>query len=462
MIMKKLLVIFFAFLLIACARTAEDAYKEGKYMESIDLITQHIEGKGQSQVSKDDLDRFRQIVSNVSAHYEDNLLKADLTDYQKRIESYESLLNMRNKFNNQFYSQQVDFFNNKYSINELRQLIAKEYYLYGNSINATDGDSYLVKATLYRKGMEQYKYKDIDALYKKTNTKYMQVAANEYYQKGKELAEVESYKDAADYFSKAAAVYKPLGKYKDSENLSNLYNKKYRSSEAQEYYDEAKSIGEYAKTRREYRKMAALYEHAESVYGTYGSYRDASSLASKYKQKGMIKIYVPQSEYKSMIEKEVNADYVTFVSSQSASDIMIQVTNREKYEEEPQHSNTQAMSENIVDKTITTTNDQGVAETKDTYKTYYFNLKTTENSNSLVLMTSIKVTGIYNYANSFETKKESEVIQYEYSGNVPAKYKNYSSGKYLSQRKLSKKALEKQESLISSELSALSSTFSEL
>jgi len=74
--MRALFVIFLIFILAACSsrRTAEDAYKEGKYLESIDLIALDMEEKGQAKLEVDDLSRFSQMVSNVMAFYESQLL----------------------------------------------------------------------------------------------------------------------------------------------------------------------------------------------------------------------------------------------------------------------------------------------------------------------------------------------------------------------------------------------------
>lgn len=461
--MRTLLVVLFVFLLTACSsRTAEDAYKEGKYLESIDLIAEYVEDKGEAKLDAEDLERFRKIVSNVMAHYENQLLIAERTDYASRITSYEALLTMKNRLSNRFYSQQVYFFNNKYDIKQLRQLIAEEYYLYGNSINATDAKSYYLKASLYRNGMEQYKYKDIEKLYNQANTKYMQVAAQEYYEQGVKFAAADLYKDAAEYFAKAAEVYKPLGKYKDSEQLFVVYDKKYRLNEAQNFYQQAEDIKSIADTRFEYRQMAALYNDAATIYLPYGDYKNSAKLAKEYQQKGILKIYIPVNHYNALIEKKISADYIQFVNKASLADLTIDITAKSRYNEYPQSPTMKAISENILDKTVTLKNPDGTTDTKDIYKTYYYNLQSTTLINVLELNTDINVSGLYKYNQTNFVKKSSNMTKYVYSGDVPNKYSNYTAGNYLSKSKLMKDAEIEQEKFISTQLSYLATIFKRL
>jgi len=462
--MRALFVIFLIFILAACSsrRTAEDAYKEGKYLESIDLIALDMEEKGQAKLEADDLSRFSQMVSNVMAFYESQLLSASRTDYATRITSYEALLHMKMRLSDRFYSQQVYFFNNKYEIKQLRQLIAEEYYLYGNSINATDGQSYYLKASLYSKGMEQYKYKDIEALYKKTNTKYMQVAAKELYDKAKMLAEAKLYKEAAEYFANAADVYAPLGKYKDSREQALVYDKKYRLAEAQNFYQQAADMQKYANSYYEYRQIAELYAQAAEIYRPYGEYKEAGKLAKQYQEKGTIKIYCPPDSYSKLLEKSISENYIRFVTNQTIADIKVKVTEKSRYKNLNEQPTMSAMSENIVIKTVQQTNADGSVEPKDIYKTYYFNLQTTVQANELELSTQFNVSGAYRYDKRDSIKKSSSITKYVYSGDVPSKYKNYTSGSYSSQQALLKSAKEEQNTFIKEELSDLMSILERL
>ncbi|WP_392561870.1 hypothetical protein RHO12_12220 [Orbus sturtevantii] len=452
--MRALLIVLLIAMLAGCSfkRTAEEAYQEGKYLESIDLIALDIEEKGQAKLNADDLTRFSQLVSNVMAFYENQLLSADRTDYSSRIASYEALLTMKTRLSDRFYSQQVYFFNNKYQIKTLRQLIAEEYYLYGNSINATDGQSYLLKATLYRKGMEQYKYKDIEALYSKTNTKYRQVAAQENYQQGKAFAEAKLYKEASKSFVDAADIYAPLGNYKDSRELAAIYDKKYRLAEAQDFYQKAIDMQKYANTYSEYRQIAKNYADAAEIYRPYGEYKQASKLAKQYQEKGTIKIYCPANSFSQLIEKSINEEYVRFVTNPNIANVMINVTEKRRYKNLDEQPTMRAMSENIVIRTIQQTNAEGLVESKDIYKTYYFNVQTKVQANKLELSTQFTVSGGYIYNQINNITKSSSMTKYVYSGDVPNKYRNYTSGSYSSQQTLLNSAREEQNRFINDEL----------
>lgn len=463
--MRVIVVALMALLLLACSspRSAEDAYKEGNYLESVELITLDIEEKGEAKLDADDLARFRRIIGDVMGYYENQLLTAGRTDYASRINSYKALLNMKKRLSNRFYSQQIYFFNNKYDIKSLREVIAEEYYLYGNSINAIDRQSYYRKAMLYRNGMEQYKYKDIEALYQNTYTQYMQVAAKEYYEQAKIFVGTKEYKEAAEYFAKASDVYQPLGQYKDSDQLFIVYDKKYRTIEANHFYQQGKQIGQNAVTHYEYRQMAALFEQAVLIYSPYGQYLDATNLAKIHQEKGKLKIYFPSGRFNRLIEQHIRKkDYIVFVNNPISADIVIKINDNQQYREFPGRPKMQAMSENMLEKTITVTNEQGQNETKDIYKTHHFNIQMTEFSNLFVLTTMIDVSGLYSYTKHNRIEKSSNITRYVYSGDVPNKYQNHQTGKYLSQSTLADQASREQQSMLRYELTHLSSIFERL
>ena len=164
--MRIVITIFVIFFLTAChTRTSEEAYKEGKYLESISLLTNNIEEKGLKKYDKDKAEKLRTLVTNVMEHYETNLANTSDTDYKKRIDIYQNLLKMKMMLRDRFYSSTIDFFNNKYDLEQLEQTIAKQYYDYANSITGTDSISYKNKANLYQRGLERYNYKDIEKQY---------------------------------------------------------------------------------------------------------------------------------------------------------------------------------------------------------------------------------------------------------------------------------------------------------
>ncbi|OCG68135.1 hypothetical protein A9G39_03470 [Gilliamella sp. Imp1-6] len=108
--MRIIIAVFFMFLLAAChTRTAEEAYKEGKYLESINLLADSLEDKGTAKLGQKDVQRLQNIVNSVMQHYETTLSNTNNQDYAKRIECYQNLLAMKLRLSDRFYSQEISF-----------------------------------------------------------------------------------------------------------------------------------------------------------------------------------------------------------------------------------------------------------------------------------------------------------------------------------------------------------------
>ena len=451
--MRIILASIFIFLLVGCSgRTAEDAYKEGKYLESIALITHEMDEKGAAKVDRSDLTRFQDLVNNVMNHYENQLLSVPAHDYANRIASYEALLTMKTRLSGQFYSQQVDFFNHKYDATQLKKELAQAYYLYGNSIEGSDSESYYRRAELYRKGLAYYKYQDIEARYNNAHNSYINIAAREYYDQGKQLAQLNEHKKAAEAFANAITVYKPFGQYKDSEALFVLYDKKYRTDEASALYAKASQLASIAATHSEYRQIASIYHDVVTIYQPYGNYKDATVLAQQYAEKGQVKVYFDSLNYSALIQNTLRSNCVVFVNNPVNANVRISITQNKRYENPKEQRSIQAMSENILQKTINEIDENGATQSKDIYKSYYFNLETITSTNSIALTSRINISGEYQYSKTLHVDKYSSIKQIIYSGDVPAKYSNSSNGQLLSRNKLTQKAESEMESEIKSEL----------
>ncbi|MBC9131132.1 hypothetical protein FcAc13_07395 [Frischella sp. Ac13] len=443
-------------MLSACisSRQAEQAYKKGNYLKSIDLIAAFVEEKGEAKLDANDLTRFRQIVGDVAAHYENALLSADRTNYGSRIQSYEALLKMKVRLSERFFSQQISFFNNKYSIIGLRKAIAEEYYSWGNAVTCQSSACYAMRAEKYQKGSEYYKYRDIETLHQQANNQYMQVAAQEFYELGKYYADSGSFQLAAEKFAAASKVYKPLGKYKDSDQLFVVYDKKYRTKEAKEHFQQAQAIIAKANSRYDYRKIAKLFQYAAEIYQPYGDYQNARALAKQYQQKGIIKVYV-SSGYQSLASNSFFNDYYQFVYTPSQADVVINIEFRSHYQNTSPPLHITSMNENLIEKTIHVTNANGDIEKKDIYKTYYFNLETQTYSNELQINMNINVNGLYIYHDSQNFISRSMMNKYNYTGDVPAKYHNYTSGEYLTHEQLYQQGLKQAENYLANILTEI-------
>ncbi|WP_085247790.1 hypothetical protein [Gilliamella mensalis] len=444
--MRIIIAIFFMFLLTAChIRTAEDAYKEGKYLESINLLGDSIEDKDPAEFGKQDIQRLQNIVSNVMQHYETSLLNTNNSDYATRIKCYENLLAMKMRLTDRFYSQEISFFDNKYDTTQLQQNIAKEYYNYGNSITGTDSESYRIRADLYGKGLEQYNYKNIESLYNNANTKYMQLAAKEYYDQGKMLERQGNYQAAAEAFNNASAVYEPLGKYKDSDKLSIDNDRKYSTQQAEIAYEQAQQLAKTATHRYQFREIAKYYASAASTYRQYGSFRDANSQADKYTKKGKIKVYYNSLELKSFVLDILSKDFIEFVIYQpSQADITIRITTNVEFADLGQSVNNETKTEQVFDKFVEVSDENGNKKQVKTYKDQQFNLKTVTHSNKLTLTTEIDVHGVYSYSKKFDIVQTSAKHDYIYSGNVPSNLRNHSEGVLKTKDSLLQAAKEQQ------------------
>ncbi|OCG41974.1 hypothetical protein [Gilliamella sp. Bif1-4] len=428
--MRIIIAVFFMFLLAAChTRTAEEAYKEGKYLESINLLADSIEDKGTAKLGQKDVQRLQNIVNSVMQHYETTLSNTNNQDYAKRIECYQNLLAMKLRLSDRFYSQEISFFDNKYDFTKLQESIAKEYYDYGNSITGTDSKSYRIKADLYKKGFEQYNYKNIESLYNNANKKYMQLAAKDYYDQGKMLAQQGNYKAAADAFNNASEVYQPLGKYKDSDKLSIENDRKHCTQQAENAYEQAQQLARTATRRYQFREVAQYYASAASAYRQYGSFRDANFQADKYKREGKVKVYYNSSELKSYVTDLLSKDFIEFVIYQPGqADVTIRVTTNVEFSDLGKSVNNETKTEKIFDKFIEFADENGNKKQIKTYKDQEFNLQTVTHSNKLTLTTEIEAHGIYSYSKSFNVVQTSAKHDYIYSGNVPSNLHNYSKG----------------------------------
>ncbi|QIQ22068.1 hypothetical protein [Zophobihabitans entericus] len=462
--MRLFIASLFILLLSSCsmARTAEDAFKEGRYLESVELIAQYMEETGQSKLTGDDIIRFQTIIQGAMSHYENDLLAADRTDYARRIDDYKALLTMKNRIGSKFYSQQVYFFNNKYEVLQLRQLIAEEYYLYGKSLKPQTSKEYYQQASIYKSGLEQYKYKDIETLYNASNKKYMELAASEFYTLGQQFAKDGSYKEASEQFKKASDVYKPLGKYKDSQTLYVEYDRKYRTAEAKGFYQQAQALAKTARTHKQYREVADLYKQAIDIYKPYGQYLDATTLQKQYADKGIVKIFVESSYYTTLVRTKLVATYVKFVDSSAAADVIVKADATESYKQTPPRTSVNAMSENVVEKVMTLTNPDGSQYKQNVYKTYYFNQRITESQNQYTVKTTVRAYGAISYSNSNTVTRSSKQTEYKYEGDVPTNYRNSTSGELLTRSKLSNLALEEAKNTVYSDLNTIIQLVKEL
>lgn len=438
--MRIFIALVFMLLLASCChtRTSEEAYAEGNYLESIHLLASDIEEQGPEKYKQDEAIKLHSLVEKVMVYYETILANTTNTDFDNRIMAFNSLSEMRGRLNNHFYSQELSFFLDKYTAAKLNENIAIAYYDEGNSIVANESADYKKKADLYQKGLRSYNYNDIEKLYKINNTKYMQLAAKEFYEQGKNFVQMQSYKEAAEAFQNAALVYKPLGKYKDSDNLFSRFDRLYRTNAADSSYQLAEGITNYATSRAKYRQAAENYNAAALIYSPYGNYRDASTKAANYANKGKISISVRPYQYESLFKEVTQGhDYISFGFG---SDIFIDIDSSENYSD----------------------HDKSIDNDSKTEKGKKYNIKTETVTNRVTITTNIRVSGLLSYSNSFKVEKTSSKINYSYSGDVPSGYHDHSEGYLRDRYMLSNDARKLQQSQLKTEFFKLVKEIEEL
>ena len=346
--MRIIIASLLMFLLVSCTheRTSQNAYAEGNYLESINLLAAKIEEKSEANFKQTDAEKLSKLVNDVMNKYEDELASTTNTDYKKRIEIYEKLLEMNKRLSNRFYSTELVNVLDKYPAESLRQNIAKDLYDQGVNFE-TQND----------------------------------------------------YKAAAEAFSQASSVYQPLGKYKDSDKRAYNNGKKQATLMAEEAYQQAKMLSEIAMQRLEFRQIAKYYEQAVDAYRHYGRYKDATSLANTYKRKGIIKVYCYASEYCSEVKLLLNKDYVTFVSSPVGADLKIKITVDKEYNSTRSQidiPNTRKVFDKYIEHIDAQGNSIQIPTLKD--ETYYTKLDTT--NNILSLKTVVMMKGLIDFSDT--------------------------------------------------------------
>lgn len=433
-IIRNLIVVLLMFWLASCShtRTYEEAYNEGYYLQSINILALNIEQKGIAKFKQEDAEHLRNLVNRVMVKYEADLADSAANDYEDKISTYNKLMEMHDRLSNQFYSPELSFFLDKYTSSKLKQDIAKVYYDQANSIVAKDSESYKKKAELYKQGLDIYDYKDINASYKKANNRYLQLVAQEYYKIGQQAARKKDYHQAAAAFNKAAEVYSPIGHYKDSEKLANYYIKIFKTQIAISSYAEGEQIAKKASSRADYRNAAYQYQKASNTYPN-GSYRDASKKAEVYAEKGRITVYfnVNGGMQSRIMDAIRDQGIVTTTDDSNASQVNVRLRFDENY------------------------SDQGGSVKNETKKNGEkdYNLKIETLMNKITVTAYLNVTGLISYDKTFRVEKNSMQVNYSYTGDKPSYEFDHQDGNYLQQYQLTQEAKNELETQIMNEIS---------
>ena len=444
-LMKIILVSLSIFLLVACThqRTFQEAYAEGSYIESINLLATKIEKKSEANFKQTDAAQLRQLVTEVMNKYENELANTTKSNDEQRQEIYEKLLELNQRLSDHFYSSELAFFLDKYPSERLKQNIANFYTQQANAIPTNSAGDYEKRAALYKKSLDRYYDKNIEKAYIHADTKYRQLAAQTLYNLAKQEIRSGDYNAALACFRTISVIYKPLGQYKDTEKLARYYEKKARNKEAFDSYSQGEKIAKNATRSYQYRQAATNYQHAANTYAKYGNYRDSEQKARDYANKGKIRLYVTgnANSFSNFVEDYFkNDDAIILVYNSSDSDITINLSEDERYSED------------------------GGSVTNDTKKNgeKEYNLQTETLVNNYSLNLSVNISGLSGYYDRFSAEKSSRQVKYTYTGDKPSYEFDSTDGNYYSRSELRQQAEDDIKSSLSNYLSRLSSAIHQL
>ena len=428
-LIKIILASLSIFLLVACAhqRTYQEAYAEGSYIESINLLATKIEKKSEANFKQTDAAQLRQLVTVVMNKYENELANTTKTNDEQRQETYEKLLELNQRLSDHFYSSELAFFLDKYPSERLKQNIANFYTQQANAIPTNSAGDYEKRAALYKKSLDRYYDKNIEKAYIHADTKYRQLAAQTLYDLAKREIREGDYHAALACFRTISYIYKPLGLYKDTEKLARYYEKKAKN----------------ATRSYQYRQAAKNYQHAANTYANYGNYRDSQQKAISYADQGKIRLYVTgnTNSFSNFVEEYFkNDDAIILVNNSSNSDITININEEERY------------------------SDDGGSVTNETKKNgeKEYNLQTETLVNNYSLNLSVYIFGLNGYSERFSAEKSSRQVKYTYTGDKPSYEFDSTDGNYYPRSELRQQAEDGILSSFSNYLSRLSSAIHKL
>ena len=264
---------------------------------------------------------------------------------------------------------------------------------------------------------------------------YYKTAAQEYYTEAQANVRDKNYKEAANNFRKAHDVYLPLGNYKDSAKLAAIYEKKWRTAEAESHYQEAQSIVRKARLLSEYRQAAALFRAASDVYSPYGNtYKDSTRQAGVYEQKGQVQIFIRGNDYLAyQIRSILQASYVSFVNSPGSANLVIDVNmTRGHFQQYKDNIETDDKYENLKVGTKKVADENGNMVEQSVYEDFYFKQYSVKTINEAVMNAEVHTSGLYELNRSYRGKSTSSQTYYWFDGHVPRKYTAFTEGTLLS------------------------------
>lgn len=417
-------VIFIVCFISACTlNQALQGYEKGDYIASIQVITKKLDQK--QGYPRDSLKQSWINTINLSLNKIENLPAHNV---EQKIARLEKIYQARQLVGNGFYANEFAGFNERYPVQQIYLDIARLYYEKGNSIQLLTTESYREKAEAYEAGLRYADYSNMSNLAAQYRKEYATRKAEEYYQQALQQVRVKSYRLASEYFAKTLAIYEKYGDYKDARQQYIKYDKLWRTDEAARLFSQASLKEKSAIRKTEYRDVAALYGEAAKIYQPYGDYKNAASLETAFRNKGLITVsynirqdrgedycgsfysHRLSERFKSKLETKFRA-YPFRLSNSYRTDININIDYSAYFKEGRLEERNQVQS--IV-------NAQGVV--------MKFNQRTETRKNEYELKVDISSRGDLSVNRRVNKQVDSTQNKVVYTGNVPDGYRDKTEG----------------------------------
>ncbi|PFH08438.1 hypothetical protein BCF11_0793 [Collimonas sp. PA-H2] len=355
-------------LLAGCASlsTSISQFEKGDYVASVKSTISYLDEK-YKKAGYDDSDErngIRERFRIIESSYESTLLHAADREYDKKIAAYSALLQIRTLLASRSYYAKYTDLPERYPERVLRENLAGQYYL---------------KATA--------------------------------------AAAVKDNRQAAIGFAAAADTFQVYGPYKDAAKLAEKYKFAADNQDAGEFYKQGQDLvaRNQQRSRAMYRDAGQAFYNAYTVYRDHGAYKDAQTLADKYRTMGTVVLQVSSNEPGSDITRSVLAlfdlGFTRFqYQSGGAADLGMYLNTSYLYYPPKVRQYVEAVSENVDVK-----NQDGTTAVR----TYRFNRRVVVEENSMQISLDLSVTRVPNLDLRYNEVAESRRTTISYYGDVP-------------------------------------------
>lgn len=421
-------------ILSACQTTADlamQAYERQDYVTSVIHYAQYAQQRGDNMTEKKRL-TFQSVVNHSVSHHETLLAEASRTDYPSRIIQLTALKTMRANLYAPIHQQLLPELMQRLSVAALTESLANDYYLLGKSITGSQRNDYKRRAEAYQNALKQMNpYKDSQALFSSNDKTYKGLLAEDLYQEGLALAKAKDHKAAASRLGRIAAIYAPYGDYKNTLALLKQYETIWRTAEYKTLMQQADTAVAKINSKRAARDVAAIYQSAVTVLSSYGDSKRAEQQASKYRQQGLVRVYVDDdskplmytnaaSQANYALSHAVLQPFMRLTKDRKEADVEVKIRLKERYERDGDAVDRSPQTLQIRDGNKTTTHADGSTTTEPNYLTKRFTKVTVSAENRYMVTIETTMSGLYEkkISDTVTATSEKKIVSHE--GDVPS------------------------------------------